>query len=67
MIRKVLPEISFEIGKHPHAATVGAHRDRDLLDITLAKKELGFAPRYDLESGISEIAEWLKKHRERLA
>lgn len=67
VIRKALPEISFEIGKHPHAATVGAHRDRDLLDITLAKKELGFAPKYDLESGITEIAEWLRNHRERLA
>ncbi len=66
VIRKVLPEIAFEIGKHPHAASVGAHRDRDPLDITLAKKELGFAPKYDLESGIAEIAEWLRSEKHRL-
>lgn len=66
VIRKVLPEIAFEIGKHPHAATVGAHRDRDALDITLARKELGWAPRYDLESGIAEIAAWLREEKHRL-
>lgn len=67
VIRKVLPEITFEIGKHPRAASVGAHRDRDPLDITLARKELGFSPKYDLEGGIAETAKWLRDHRQRLA
>ncbi len=66
VIRKVLPEITFEIGKHPHAATVGAHRDRDPLDITLARKELGWSPKYDLERGIEEIAKWLRTEKHRL-
>ena len=65
-IRKALPEISFEIGKHPHAATVGAHRDRDPLDITRAKEELDWRPTIDLESGIARIAAWLKSHANRL-
>jgi nucleoside-diphosphate-sugar epimerase len=65
-IRKALPEISFEIGKHPHAATVGAHRDRDPLDITRAKEELDWRPTIDLENGIARIAAWLKSHASRL-
>ena len=32
------PDLSFEIGQHPNAAEVGRHRNRDPLDITLAKK-----------------------------
>lgn len=31
------------------------------LDISLAKKILGYEPRYDLEKGISEYSEWLKQ------
>lgn len=65
-IRKALPEISFEIGKHPHAATVGAHRDRDPLDITRAKEDLDWTPTIDLENGIARIAAWLKSHAHRL-
>ncbi len=65
-VRKILPEITFEIGKHPHAATVGAHRDRDALDITLVRRELGWSPKYDLEKGIADLAEWLRKEKHRL-
>ena len=65
-IRKALPEISFEIGKHPHAATVGAHRDRDPLDITRAKEELNWRPTIDLENGVARVAAWLKSHANRL-
>ena len=65
-IRKALPEISFEIGKHPHAATVGAHRDRDPLDITRANEDLDWTPTIDLENGIARIAAWLKSHANRL-
>ncbi len=65
-IRKALPEISFEIGKHPHAATMGSHRDRDPLDVTRAKEELEWIPRIDLANGIARIAAWLKNHANRL-
>jgi nucleoside-diphosphate-sugar epimerase len=65
-IRKALPEISFEIGKHPHAQTVGAHRDRDPLDVMRAKEELGWTPRIDLENGVARIAAWLKSHANHL-
>jgi nucleoside-diphosphate-sugar epimerase len=44
-IQKALPDLSFQIGHHPRAAEVGAHRNRDPLDISLARRELGWAPK----------------------
>jgi nucleoside-diphosphate-sugar epimerase len=32
-------------------------------DLTLAKKVLGFAPKYDLVAGIRDLAEWLKRRK----
>ena len=32
-------------------------------DISLAKKELGFEPKYDIERGVGEIIEWYKEGR----
>lgn len=34
----------------------------EALDITRAKEELGYEPRYDIEEGIKKYAEWMKKH-----
>jgi nucleoside-diphosphate-sugar epimerase len=65
-IRTALPELSFEIGNHPNAATIGHHRDRDVLDISLAKKDLGWAPKIDLYEGITRLVEWLIKHKTKL-
>ena len=33
----------------------------ETLDISLAKKELGFSPRYRMEEAVAEYAEWVKK------
>jgi nucleoside-diphosphate-sugar epimerase len=65
-IRRALPELSFEIGNHPNAATIGHHRDRDVLDISLAKKDLGWTPKIDLYDGITRLVEWLIKHKSKL-
>jgi nucleoside-diphosphate-sugar epimerase len=62
-IQKALPELLFEIGKHPNAALVGAHRDRDVLDIGRAKKELDWSPKVGLEEGVARLATWLMNHR----
>jgi UDP-glucose 4-epimerase len=62
-IRRTLPALSFEIGKHPNSATTGPHRDRDVLDISLAKKELGWVPSIDLYEGIARLAEWLRNNK----
>jgi len=35
----------------------------ETLDISMAKEELGFRPRYTVEDGIREYAEWIRKNR----
>src|SRR4249920_1476982 len=65
-IRKALPDLNFEIGQHPNAAEVAPHRMRSPLDISLAKKELGWAPTIYLEEGIARLAKWLQANKARL-
>jgi nucleoside-diphosphate-sugar epimerase len=65
-IRKALPDLKFEIGQHPNAAEVGPHRNRDPLDISLAKRELDWAPKIYLEEGIARLAKWLQENKARL-
>ena len=65
-IHKALPDLSFEIGQHPNAAEVGPHRNRDPLDISLAKRELDWAPKIHLEEGIARLAAWLKQRKAEL-
>jgi nucleoside-diphosphate-sugar epimerase len=65
-IRKALPELKFEIGQHPNAAEVAPHRLRSPLDISLAKRELGWAPAIYLDDGIARLAKWLVENKSRL-
>jgi nucleoside-diphosphate-sugar epimerase len=65
-IRKALPELKFEIGQHPNAAEVAPHRLRSPLDISLAKRELGWAPTIYLDDGIARLAQWLVENKSRL-
>jgi UDP-glucose 4-epimerase len=62
-IQQALPELSFEIGKHPNAALVGPHRDRDVLDTGRAKKDLGWSPKVGLEEGIARLGTWLRNYK----
>jgi nucleoside-diphosphate-sugar epimerase len=65
-IQKALPNLEFEIGQHPNAAEVAPHRLRNPLDISLAKKGLGWAPKIYLEEGIERLATWLMEHKANL-
>jgi nucleoside-diphosphate-sugar epimerase len=65
-IRKALPDLKFELGQHPNAAEVGPHRMRSPLDISLAKRELDWAPKIYLEEGIARLANWLQENKARL-
>jgi nucleoside-diphosphate-sugar epimerase len=65
-IRKALPELKFEIGQHPNAAEVAPHRLRSPLDISLARRELSWAPTIYLEDGIARLAQWLLDNKPRL-
>ncbi|HEY2922438.1 MAG TPA: NAD(P)-dependent oxidoreductase [Candidatus Binatia bacterium] len=62
-IHKALPDLKFEIGEHPNATEVAPHRMRNPLDISLAKKELGWSPEIYLEEGIARLAAWLVEHK----
>jgi len=66
-IHKALPDLEFEIGKHPNAAEIAPHRLRSPLDISLARKELGWQPKIYLEEGIAKLAAWLKAHQAKLS
>ena len=66
-IKKALPYLKFEIGRHPNAAEVAPHRLRSPLDISLAQKELGWSPRIYLEDGIARLAKWLQTHQLKLS
>jgi nucleoside-diphosphate-sugar epimerase len=65
-IRKALPNLKFEIGEHPNAAEVAPHRLRSPLDISLAKRELGWTPKIYLEDGIARLAGWLTDQKSNL-
>jgi nucleoside-diphosphate-sugar epimerase len=65
-IRKALPDLEFEIGRHPNAAEVAPHRLRSPLDISLAKKELSWSPTIYLEEGIARLAQWLRENKAKL-
>jgi UDP-glucose 4-epimerase len=65
-IQKALPDLKFEIGQHPNAAEVTPHRMRSPLDISLAKKDLGWEPTIYLEEGIARLAAWLTEHKSKL-
>jgi len=66
-IEKALPDLKFEIGQHPNAAEVAPHRLRSPLDIALAKRELGWAPKIDLDEGIGKLAAWLVERKDQLS
>lgn len=65
-IEKSLPNLAFEIGQHPNAAEVAPHRLRSPLDISLARKELGWQPKIYLEEGIARLAAWLQENKAKL-
>lgn len=65
-IQKALPDLKFEIGQHPNAAEVAPHRLRNPLDISLAKKDLDWAPKIYLDEGIAKLAAWLREHKSQL-
>jgi nucleoside-diphosphate-sugar epimerase len=64
-IRKAMPDLEFKIGQHPNAE-VAPHRVRNPLDISLAKRELDWAPKIYLEEGIARLVKWLQENKAKL-
>lgn len=59
VVRKLLPGI--EITMQPGVDELGYRREA--LDISAAKRDLGWEPRFSLEQGIAEYIEWIKAER----
>jgi nucleoside-diphosphate-sugar epimerase len=65
-MRKHLAEISYAIKELPVSKTIGQLPHSHLLDVTLAREELEFAPALDLDSGIAAIVKWVESEKRRL-
>ncbi|MEM2526040.1 MAG: SDR family NAD(P)-dependent oxidoreductase [Candidatus Methanomethylicaceae archaeon] len=62
-IKKVIPEAKIELGPGLWEELLRQAAIRGPADITYAQQELGYKPRYSLEEGIKEYAEWLIKQK----
>lgn len=56
-VRSVLPEAQIQLGPGPDMDDA----PRGAFDISAAKQDLGFAPKYSLVEGISVYAQWLRE------
>lgn len=65
-IQRHLPGVSFEVGKPPVSKTIEHLPHSHILDVSLARDELGFNPQFDLESGVAAIASWVRSEKRRL-
>ncbi len=66
-MRNHLPEVPFEIVEPVDFPAVGASRQRPILDITLAREELGFSPQFDLDSGVAATVAWVRREKKHLS
>lgn len=58
IVRRALPNASIELGP----GVVSLADQQPLFDISGAERDLGYAPQYSLEHGISEYTAWLRQH-----
>lgn len=62
IVRQVFPKVSIEIHTSSSTSmTPGRPPRDDMADTTAAREELGWAPKYDLEAGIRDWAEWISR------
>jgi UDP-glucose 4-epimerase len=59
-VKKLEPEFRFTVASQKEKEGYLQIPIRGPLDITLARTELGFEPRYDLEKGLKTYLEWLR-------
>lgn len=60
VVKKVAPntQISLQPGRSPRS------RPNAYMEVTRIKEEVGYQPQYDLERGVAEYIDWLRKHPE---
>lgn len=62
VVRRLFPNVRVEVRASSSGSMSPGRPPRDdFADTTAARTELGWAPQYDLESGISEWAEWIRR------
>jgi nucleoside-diphosphate-sugar epimerase len=66
-VMKVVPGSNIKLGPGYTGSVGGAEKGqsvgmRSCADLTRAKEELGYSPKYTIEKGIADYCEWLKKH-----
>ena len=60
--RRVFPGVRIEVAATSSASMSPGHAPReDFADTTAARTELGWSPGYDLEAGIRDWAEWIRR------
>lgn len=66
-VRKLFPSFNCEIGPGLWSSEMLNSWVRGPLDISRARDELGYRPRFDVEKGIADLAAWEQAHPEELA
>ena len=62
VVRRVFPDVSVDVRATSNESMSPGHAPRDdYADTTAAREELGWSPRYDLETGIREWGEWIRR------
>ncbi len=61
-VKKFFPSFECDIGPGLWSSETLNSWVRGPLDISRAREELGYRPRYDIESGIADLASWEKAH-----
>jgi UDP-glucose 4-epimerase len=62
IVKKLIPGADIQIGPELSEFEKKDMAKRGMLDITLAKKELGYQPQYTIEAGIQEYIETMKQY-----
>ncbi|NIO11068.1 MAG: NAD-dependent epimerase/dehydratase family protein [Deltaproteobacteria bacterium] len=65
-MQRHMPEVSFAVQKPPVSKTIEDLPHSNILDVSLARDELGFVPQFDLETGVGAIASWARNEKRRL-
>lgn len=60
-VRSVIPTAKIDVGQGMSALEASNFRMRGRLDISAAREQLGFSPRYDLKAGIAVFADDLRR------
>jgi UDP-glucose 4-epimerase len=62
VVRRVFPSVSIDVKEVSAASMSPGHEPRDdFADTAAAERELGWQPKYDLESGVRDWAKWFRK------